>query len=258
MLVHSKELEGFEVHARDGGIGRVADLYFDDEQWVVRYFVVNTGSWLHRHQVLLAAAGLERDAVSPRTFRVAATMEQVRHSPEIDTVRTASREQERALHDYYGWPYYWAATPAPSGLYGISPPITPLPPPEPAPRADAAEEPTATETDSHFWSMHEIRGYGIHARDGHVGHLEEFLLEETGWSVAFLVVDTRNVLPGKRVLLPPRQVQRLSWPERGLFIDRSCEEIRNLPEFDPDKPVVQDYTDRPLGHDRPLHVKTRE
>ncbi len=97
MLIHAKELEAYEVHAREGAIGRVADLIFDAERWTVRYFVVNTGSWLRRHQVLLVPTRLKRETHLNNTFVVDATREQVEHSPSIDAVRTVSREQEQLL-----------------------------------------------------------------------------------------------------------------------------------------------------------------
>ena len=46
MLHRAKELRGDAIVADDGAIGSVDDLYFDDERWGLRYFVVDTGSWL--------------------------------------------------------------------------------------------------------------------------------------------------------------------------------------------------------------------
>jgi hypothetical protein len=41
-----KEMEGYAVGATDGAIGHVKDFYLDDEAWVIRYLVVDTGGWL--------------------------------------------------------------------------------------------------------------------------------------------------------------------------------------------------------------------
>ena len=46
MLVTVKDLEGYAIHASDGDIGHVRDVYFDDQTWVVRYLAVDTGGWL--------------------------------------------------------------------------------------------------------------------------------------------------------------------------------------------------------------------
>jgi hypothetical protein len=110
MLQSEKELRDFEIRARDGTIGKVKDLYFDDHEWTVRYVVVDTGSWLDRRRVLLSAARLE-NVTNDRALTVNATREQVRNSPPVDWDRPVSRADEGTLHDYYGWPYYWATAP---------------------------------------------------------------------------------------------------------------------------------------------------
>ena len=46
MLHTMNELEGYTVGATDGDIGHVKDFYFDDATWVIRYLIVDTGSWL--------------------------------------------------------------------------------------------------------------------------------------------------------------------------------------------------------------------
>jgi hypothetical protein len=50
---------GFTIHATDGDMGAVDEFLFDDEQWTMRYLVVNTGGWLTGRLVL----------VSPIAFR---------------------------------------------------------------------------------------------------------------------------------------------------------------------------------------------
>ena len=48
MLNSIKKLNGFRILASDGEVGAVAEsVYFDDEQWVVRYLVVDTRTWLN-------------------------------------------------------------------------------------------------------------------------------------------------------------------------------------------------------------------
>ena len=46
MLNSIKKLSGFRILAVDGEAGRVRDVYLDDDQWVVRYLVVDTCDWL--------------------------------------------------------------------------------------------------------------------------------------------------------------------------------------------------------------------
>jgi len=37
------DLKGYSLSARDGEIGKLEQVYFDDRRWVVRYFLVHTG-----------------------------------------------------------------------------------------------------------------------------------------------------------------------------------------------------------------------
>ena len=48
------ELTGYTLQARDGDIGKLEQIYFDDHYWSVRYFIVHTGSWLLGKDVLIA------------------------------------------------------------------------------------------------------------------------------------------------------------------------------------------------------------
>ncbi|BFL84682.1 hypothetical protein LFREDSHE_31320 [Shewanella baltica] len=46
MLHTLDDLKNLAIHASDGDIGQTKDFYFDDKHWVIRYLVVETGSWL--------------------------------------------------------------------------------------------------------------------------------------------------------------------------------------------------------------------
>ena len=48
-----EELTGYLLYARDGEIGKLKQIYFDDKHWTVRYFVVHIGSWLLGQDVLV-------------------------------------------------------------------------------------------------------------------------------------------------------------------------------------------------------------
>jgi hypothetical protein len=51
-------LVGRRVEASDGDVGRVDDVYFDDESWTLRYLVLKTGGWLSGRKVLIAPLAL--------------------------------------------------------------------------------------------------------------------------------------------------------------------------------------------------------
>ena len=54
MLRSIKQLYGKALGTAEGEIGHVKDFYFDDQHWVVRYVVADTGSWLSGRLVLIS------------------------------------------------------------------------------------------------------------------------------------------------------------------------------------------------------------
>ena len=85
MLRNTKDLEKFTIHATDGEIGSIQDMYFDDDAWVLRYFVVETGSWLSSRKVLISPLSVQQPDWVGKTLPVSITKAQVSNSPAIDT-----------------------------------------------------------------------------------------------------------------------------------------------------------------------------
>lgn len=91
--------------------------------------------------------------------------------------------------------------------------------------------------DVHLRSTKEVTGYGIVARDGHFGHVEDFIIDDETWKIRYLAVDTNNWWPGKKVLLPHDWVIETNWPERKVSVEITRDQVRNGPEWDPHVPI---------------------
>ena len=74
-------MHGYCIEATDGHLGSVADLLFDDQSWIIRWLVVDTGNWLPGRQVLLPVSALGIPDVGARAMPVRLTMQQVRDAP---------------------------------------------------------------------------------------------------------------------------------------------------------------------------------
>ena len=102
MLRTMKSMENYTIGATDGVIGHVKDFYFDDDAWVVRYLVVQTGDWLSNRKVLISPMAIAEPNWIDKTFPVSLTQAQVKNSPDIDTaapsrsVRFAARQIARS------------------------------------------------------------------------------------------------------------------------------------------------------------------
>jgi len=102
-----------------------------------------------------------------------------------------------------------------------------------AQRAGGGSAPERDPGDPRLRSSKEVRGYDIRASDDSVGHVEDFLIDEKEWAVRFVVVDTRNWWPGKKVLISPARVERVSWEDRRMDVGITRAEVEGSPEFDP-------------------------
>ncbi|MBN1641382.1 MAG: PRC-barrel domain-containing protein [Anaerolineae bacterium] len=217
---------GFTVHASDGDVGHVRDLYFDDREWKVRYMVVNTGPWLLGRRVLLAPRCVELVRWQMDELEVGLTQDQVAHSPHIDLAKPVSRQREEELHRYYGWAPYWRT--------GALPLIVAEPPPGAAPSAER-------EGDPHLRSTREVTGYRIQATDGEIGHVDDFFVDATSWTIRYVVVDTGDWLPGRKVLVGQRWLKDVDWAASTARLDLTREEVEQSPEYDPAAPIARSY-----------------
>lgn len=247
------DLQHYAIGATDGDIGTVKDLYFDDESWTARYLVVDTGGWLAGRQVLIPPRAIQQIDSAGRRLITNLTKRQVEDSPGIETDRPVSRPFEMELYGYYGYPYYW------TGPYrwGLTPLGYAAPYPVAAPPAGESMRPAVVEelaarereqADPHLRSVEDVRGHGVQATDGELGHVEDVLVEEDSLAIRYLIVDPINWWPGKHVLVSTEWIKAVSWSDRTVEVTVSKEAIRNAPEFDPARPLDREYETRYHQH----------
>jgi hypothetical protein len=76
-----------------------------------------------------------------------------------------------------------------------------------------------------------MRGFHVHATDGGIGHVIEFLVDES-WSVRYLVIDTSNWIGGKNVIVPSSAVEKVSSPEKKITLRLTRDEVKGSPLVD--------------------------
>jgi sporulation protein YlmC with PRC-barrel domain len=221
-----QDLHGDQLMARDGEIGSVQDVYFDDEQWAVRYLVVDTGGWLPGRRVLISPASVAPRQSGGDAIRVELTKEQVERAPDLGQDPPISRMLEEAHARHYGYPFYW------TGPYLWGPQAIPAATPPAETREGRALREMAEQRarESHLRSSAEVIGYRIRAADGEIGHVEDFVVDNENWAIADMVVDTRNWLPGKKVLVPPSAISDIDWHAGEVSVRLTREELKQAPE----------------------------
>ena len=229
MLRSMQELKKYTIGATDGEIGHVTDFFFDDESWVIRYLVVETGSWLTSRKVLISPYSVMQPDWMHKRLPVRINRDQVKNCPDIDTEKPVSRQHETEYADYYGLPYYWE-----------------------------------TNNDPHLRSCNAMVGYHMHACDGAIGHVQGMLVDEETWSLRYLVVDTSNWWGGHSVLIAPNWIEAINWPESNVSVNLTRQAIQASPSFDSTAEMNRRHESELYGHYQrsvywePDHDKTKD
>jgi hypothetical protein len=229
MLRSLNHLASFVLGATDGEIGKVHSFLFDGSSWTVRYLVADTGKWLPGRKALIATNALGEPDWGGRVFPVSLKKEQVKSAPDIDADKPVSRQREIELHQHYSWGPYWGGTLGPVATTMV---------PDPKSEQEIKE---AAKGDPNLRSTREVARYRIHATDGDIGHVDDFIADDENWVIRYLAVDTRNWLPGRTVLMSPDWVESISWEEKRVHVDVDKATVENSPPYDPSQPINREY-----------------
>jgi sporulation protein YlmC with PRC-barrel domain len=249
MLHTVSSIKGYLLAAQDGHLGKVKDIYLEEGTWAVRYFVVNTGTWLPGRDVLLPPRAIGRIDDGKESVEVHLTKEKIKNAPDIGFAPTVSRQMEHDYYAYYDWPAYWtgfgAVGAAPYNVGGA-----------PAVAEPPTSQPSAEATGVRLRGAMELTGYHVEATDGEIGHVEDFVVDDDSWEVRYIVVDTRNWWPGKKVMIPLQTIEQVSWDVRRVFLVLTRDQVQNAPEFVETFRFKRDLGDRLDEYYRP-HFRER-
>jgi len=232
MLRSLNELMGYELMAKDGHMGKVDDFFFNDEDWKIRYLVVDTGPWIFGKAVLISPEALLQPVWASETFPVDLTREQVKTSPEVDVVKPVSREYEEKLHEHYRWPTYWNMSPGGFGSPMYIPP-------------NLLNLDNTVQEDgikSQLRSATKVFNYGVDAIEGEVGSIKDFIIDDETWQVLYMNVDVSKWLEvDKQILVALDWIRRIDVSDNKVFIDLTQDAVRYSPKFDATLPVNRQY-----------------
>ena len=238
MLNKAKTLKGYKLNSLDGEIGLVNEFYFDDQYWAIRYLVADTGNWLKGRQVLISPYALVAVIKEKQYISIDLTQKQIEDSPSLDTHKPVSLQFEEAYFGYYGWPTYWGG----QYMWGPSPYLV-------RDREKWKEFTQAKKAwDPHLRSTHNVSGHHVQAADGEIGHVEDFIIDDEMWAIRYLILDTQSWWPGKKVLISPKWIERVSWSESKVFVNLPRETIKQSPEYTEKFLLNRDYETRLHRH----------
>ncbi len=231
-LIDTQELKSYSIHAKDGELGKIADFYFDEEFFILRYFVVNTESFLLRKLVLVSPISLHSIDKDNKVVNLTLTKKELQDSPPFDSVETVSRQYEEAYNDYFAWPYYWSS---PHSAWAIGPYGVPWQYYDQMGReTERNEERKKTikaAQENVLQSAKEVRSYAVEGVDEKFGHIQGFVIDAQTLAIEYIVVDTINYLPSKLVLLKPEWVENISWHHQSMSFPFLKDKITSAPAY---------------------------
>ena len=221
-----KHLQSYRIEARDGSLGRVGELYFDDEKWTIRYLMTHLEKMLGKRLALISPTTVERIDWKNGTIQVRLTREQVANSPEVRGEQPIERAKEQELSRYYGIPTYWDGV----GLWGnhLYPGLLSA---EDGEKESPGSSTPSEENGVHLHSTGEALSYRIEATDGRIGQVEDFVIEEKSWEIQFLVVEADDWLPGKKVIVDTHWIDEVDWSQGKVRVSLPRNAIRGATEI---------------------------
>ena len=231
MLSKAGTLKGYKLDSLDGEIGKVKEFYFDDRHWTIRYLVADTGNWLPGRKVLISPYALVAVNNGAQNIAINLTKKQIEDSPSLNSHKPVSHQFEQAYYGHFGWPTYWGGP----DRWGYKPYLVR------DPEKWRKSTPEAKAWDRHLRSTYSVSGHHIQALDGEIGHVEDFIIDDETWAIRYLIVDTRNWWPGKKVLVSPQWIENVSWGERKVFVNLSRETIKESPEYSEESLLTREY-----------------
>lgn len=258
MLKKMKDLKGYTIHGREEDLGKVEDFYFDKERFIIRYVVVDTGNWLQEKLTLISPKVFKEINHESEEIFVNINSKELEEGPGIEKSETVSKEMEEKLVNHYEWPTYWGAAGAagagagvPAGRVGRGKIFDYEESLEKQKSPEKQKQTGKKDAESNLRSFNEVRKYHIQAEDDEFGHLEDLLFDEENWVIRYLLVDTRNFLPGKDVLIALEWLQSISWDQEKIYVNKTKDEIKSSPEYEEDKyeqVVDRDYEEKLYDH----------
>lgn len=247
MLVSSRAIVGSAVDANDERLGKVRDLYFLPADWTVRFVLLETDHWFSGRTVCVPTEVFDQVVWTERNAQVAVDREQIERVSQHDVGKA---EDDIDLARSGSWSSYWSADDPTGGTNDIGGGAS----------ADASS-PSAQRTHEQSTSgtrlaspasvhpltsvdqpasQRELRllktlwNFHVETIDGSVGHIDDFLIDDQSWEIRYIVVETRNWMPGRRVLVGREAAESISWPQQRIRLRQTSQAVRESPSYEPE------------------------
>ena len=94
---------------------------------------------------------------------------------------------------------------------------------------DEIRESSRSAEREHLHSSAAVIGCRIEARDGSVGRVADLVVDDETWEITDVLVDSRQWLPGRMLLISPDVIERIDWPDKIVHLRLARNDILQAP-----------------------------
>lgn len=203
MVFTANRLCGHQLITSDAKKAEVRDLIFDDQTWAVRYLVVRVRRLLNHDDFLLRPGQMEAEDWSAFGLRTPLSLNEIAAAPTLLTCPPVAKQGELEAARIIAWEAYW------TGLFDR---LTQF-------------------GDPHLRNVQAVMGHRVFGMDREVGRMDNFVIDDDGWIVRYLVVRLGSRPDPRRVMVDPHLVDAISWQDRSVWIRLPKESIEECEEF---------------------------
>jgi sporulation protein YlmC with PRC-barrel domain len=222
-------LLGRKVHASDGEVGTLHDIYFSDDAWLVEHMIVQTGTYFRRRRLLVPPQLIVLDEDRPDVPKITdvfvnATCEEILASREYTDAPSVSDQRaiDPRLHPYFLWfPKVEAAKTV----------LRPMGAGEKDLEVNEAEV-RGRGHNPHLQSFLEVRGYAVYKSgadiaeeaDELIGHVQEFVVSSANQHIQQVLIDTVDGSKNETMIVEPQDIEEINWANVHLYLRRTHDE----------------------------------
>lgn len=228
MLGLVSELLECNIEAIDGKMGKVKDIYIDDQSWTIRYAQIDTWKTLPGRRVLLSPSCFRTIDFKNKLLNIDLDKETVRKSPNFAEKTGLTQETEERLADYYGWTKYWTG----NMVWGTGGKAVMNPLDEK--RQAEIKDPSISNP---LGSVHALRSeteiakFRVHAANGRLGKIIDMVFDLEKWSIKSFVIQLKYQEKSGLVLISPNEIVSIEWVEGDLYAGETLDELKERPVY---------------------------
>jgi sporulation protein YlmC with PRC-barrel domain len=231
MLRSCKSLEGYSLNASDGEIGHLKTIHFNDEDWSVKYLVVDIGSFWNEKKVLVLPNASYQFSWIEQNISVKLTRNQIKEAlpyssdlPVSDQHELINKLNFKSLYLIEPW----------SGSF--------LPLWFPDLKAGQALQNIVQEIgDKDLRCAKTITGYQVVLKDKEFGKVEDFILDCNEWIIRDIVIDANHILHSNKKIIPVSKIKVFDTDNQKIELELSSHELLDYTDYNEHQAVNREY-----------------